>query len=190
MVPPVSRRVSRAPRYSGCRPARAGVPRTGLSPSTAARSFAFRYPSLAFCRPYNPGCAWTHPVWAPPRSLATTWGITIVFSSCGYLDVSVPHVRPRTRCGWRAFSPPGCPIRKSADRWPFAPPRGLSQLITSFFASSSLGIHRPPLSTFSLLRAGRMAGAALVLFSSSFHHVKDLVRPSPDVSWRIRGSNP
>ena len=148
MVPPVSRRVSRAPRYSGCRPARVGVMRTGLSPSTAARSFAFRYPSLAFCRPYNPGCAWTHPVWAPPRSLATTWGITIVFSSYGYLDVSVPHVRPRTRCGWRAFSPPGCPIRKSADRWPFAPPRGLSQLITSFFASSSLGIHRPPLSSF------------------------------------------
>ena len=27
------------------------------------------------------------------RSLATTWGITIVFSSSGYLDVSVPRVR-------------------------------------------------------------------------------------------------
>ena len=31
-------------------------------------------------------------VWALPRSLATTYGITVVFSSCGYLDVSVPHV--------------------------------------------------------------------------------------------------
>ena len=33
-------------------------------------------------------------VWAVPRSLATTYGITIVFSSCGYLDVSVLRVRP------------------------------------------------------------------------------------------------
>ena len=31
-------------------------------------------------------------VWAVPLSLATTDGITIVFSSYGYLDVSVPHV--------------------------------------------------------------------------------------------------
>ena len=31
-------------------------------------------------------------VWALPLSLATTDGITIVFSSYGYLDVSVPHV--------------------------------------------------------------------------------------------------
>ncbi len=32
-------------------------------------------------------------VWAAPRSLATTYGITIVFFSYGYLDVSVPRVR-------------------------------------------------------------------------------------------------
>ena len=34
-------------------------------------------------------------VWAFPRSLAATYGITVVFSSSGYLDVSVhqvPHV--------------------------------------------------------------------------------------------------
>ena len=34
-------------------------------------------------------------LWAPPRSLATTCGIILIFSSYGYLDVSVPHVRPR-----------------------------------------------------------------------------------------------
>ena len=45
-------------------------------------------------RPYNPGRPSRPPVWAPPRSLAATWGITIVFSSCGYLDVSVPRVCP------------------------------------------------------------------------------------------------
>ena len=32
------------------------------------------------------------PVWAPPRSLAATCGITFVFSSSGYLDVSVHRV--------------------------------------------------------------------------------------------------
>ena len=32
-------------------------------------------------------------------------------------------------------------IRTSTDRWIFAPPRGFSQLITSFFGSWCLGIH-------------------------------------------------
>jgi hypothetical protein len=42
---------------------------------------------------YNPDLAVTKSVWANPRSLATTCGITVVFFSYGYLDVSVPHVR-------------------------------------------------------------------------------------------------
>ena len=41
---------------------------------------------------YNPTLALTDVVWASPRSLATTCGITIVFSSSGYLDVSVLRV--------------------------------------------------------------------------------------------------
>ncbi len=44
---------------------------------------------------YNPKAAVTTLVWANPRSLATTYGITIVFSSSGYLDVSVHRVRLR-----------------------------------------------------------------------------------------------
>ncbi len=43
---------------------------------------------------YNPATAVTVVVWALARSLATTCAITIVFSSSGYLDVSVPRVRP------------------------------------------------------------------------------------------------
>ena len=43
----------------------------------------------------------------------------------------------------------GCPIRKSPDHGLFAPPRSLSQLITSFFASESQGIPRTLLVTFS-----------------------------------------
>ena len=41
---------------------------------------------------YNPSLAVTRLVWANPRSLATTNGITIVFFSSGYLDVSVLRV--------------------------------------------------------------------------------------------------
>ena len=40
---------------------------------------------------------------------------------------------------------PGCPIRTSADQRSLAPPRGFSQLATSFVACESLGIHRAPL---------------------------------------------
>ena len=42
----------------------------------------------------------------------------------------------------------GCPIRISTDQWLFAPPRGFSQLITSFFAFESLGIPHTLLVTF------------------------------------------
>ena len=42
----------------------------------------------------------------------------------------------------------GCPIRKSAGQGLFAPNRGLSQLITSFIASVSLGIRHTPFLTF------------------------------------------
>ena len=44
----------------------------------------------------NPGCK--HPVWALPRSLAATYGITVVFSSSGYLDVSVHRVPSTGLC--------------------------------------------------------------------------------------------
>ena len=43
---------------------------------------------------YNPDIAETISVWAVPRSLATTRRIIIIFSSSGYLDVSVRRVCP------------------------------------------------------------------------------------------------
>ena len=65
---------------------------TGFSPSvmpafqlTSTRNFedsAGPYPSHPF----------GYSVWALPRSLAATYGITFVFSSSGYLDVSVHRV--------------------------------------------------------------------------------------------------
>jgi hypothetical protein len=53
----------------------------------------FHFTHYQLCRSYNPTVALTTVVWAVPRSLATTCGITIVFSSSGYLDVSVHRVR-------------------------------------------------------------------------------------------------
>ena len=99
-------------------------------------------------RPYNPSNAETPLVWAIPRSLATTYGITFVFFSSGYLDVSVPRVRLPRLLGGYPVNGMGCPIRVPPGQWLFAPPQGLSQLITPFFASESQGIHRTPLLTF------------------------------------------
>ena len=47
--------------------------------------------------------------------------------------------------------PSGCPIRKSMVRRVFAPHHGLSQLVTSFFASGSQGILHVPFSPFLIL---------------------------------------
>ena len=84
-------------------------------------------------------------VWPLPLSLATTRGISFDFSSSPYLDVSVrevPHVKLCIHLTLRLRV--GFPIRKSPDRSLFAAPRGLSQLVTSFFGSWCQGI-RPML---------------------------------------------
>ena len=49
-----------------------------------------------------------------------------------------PGFAPLAR--YYTFSIVGCPIQTSADQLVFANPRSFSQLITSFFASESLGI--------------------------------------------------
>lgn len=62
----------------------------------------------------------------------------------------------------------GCPIRISADQFVCADPRSFSQLITSFIASESLGIHRLPFLTFSPLHTSSgMTGGILQLFYCS-----------------------
>ena len=55
-----------------------------------SRRFSFTH--IFTLQSYNPMIALTIMVWANPRSLATTWGITVVFFSSRYLDVSVPWV--------------------------------------------------------------------------------------------------
>ena len=76
----------------------ANVTRTGLSPSPARLPRRVPLRSLRPSRrPYNPGRASTPPVWAGPLSLAATRGVTVVFLSSGYLDVSVRRVRLRPK---------------------------------------------------------------------------------------------
>ena len=58
---------------------------------------------------FNPNHAETSLVWASPRSLATTGGITFVFFSYSYLDVSVQSVRAKRQITYLT----GCPIRRS-----------------------------------------------------------------------------
>ena len=62
---------------------------------------------MLLSRPYYPAGASTPAVWAPPLSLATTRGITIVLFSCRYLDVSVRGVRPAIAV--RGLQPRGFP---------------------------------------------------------------------------------
>ena len=155
----------------------------------------------------------TFSVWALPLSLTTTRGITVVFSSSPYLDVSVRGVRLLVR-GWHIFNVPGCPIRTSWDQSLFAATPSFSQLVTSFFASGSLGIRRTPLDTSrirttSLLHFRFAAHSCLVCsiarvknlftsfisFDSSFFSCllpacqRTLPHPVRPV-WRIRDSNP
>ena len=119
---------------------------TRLSLSMACLSKHFHFTHIFILQSYNPTIAETIMVWANPRSIATTRGITFVFFSSGYLDVSVLRVCPRQLPG--TCKQVGCPIRKSTDQRLFAPHRSLSQLITSFIASESLGIRRTLLVTF------------------------------------------
>ena len=90
MVPPSSHRVSRVRRYSGY-----GWP---LRPFAYVTLTLFRWPSHAILLSSNLHVAVRTPevllllVWPLPRSLATTSGISVDFSSSPYLDVSVQAV--------------------------------------------------------------------------------------------------
>ena len=94
MVPPVSHRVSRVPRYSGYRLTQLVFHLRGSHPLWPA--FPCRSVKL-LCRDVSPQPRRINPSVCPlPRSLATTCGISVDFSSSPYLDVSVQAV-PRLR---------------------------------------------------------------------------------------------
>ena len=153
MVLPDSHGVSRAPRYSGTSRVNHDFVIRGyhpLWPDFPDRSTIHEFQSSGYPqRPHNPRTIEMVRVWAVPRSLAATDGITIVFFSWGYLDVSVPPVRHVRLCihhtlleHYLQWVSPFGNLRVKAC---LAAHRSLSQLTTSFIASLCLGIHRTPL---------------------------------------------
>ena len=104
MVLPDSRGVSRAPRYSGTGSRRfmhfvnGAITHYGQTFQTVKLYMNLVTSRDIPNRPHNPSTTEVVKVWAVPLSLAATDGITIVFFSWGYLDVSVPPVRPMHLC--------------------------------------------------------------------------------------------
>ena len=88
---------------------------TGLSPSMAGLPSTLLLQSVNHVCGPNP--APEGAVWALPRSLAATDGITVVFSSSGYLDVSVHRVSLRTPMD-SVHGDTGLPCRVSPFRHP------------------------------------------------------------------------
>ena len=93
MVPPYSHRVSRVRRYSGFS---CGISVFAYETVTLCGepSHVLLLTSMLTCAVLTPGI-FLLPVWPLPRSLATTYGISVDFFSSPYLDVSVqavPHL--------------------------------------------------------------------------------------------------
>ena len=91
----------------------------------------------SYCKSYNLHSAETDWIWALPSSLAATLGITIVFYSSGYLDVSVLRVSFRQ---WRT-------IRLQRTRLPHSEIRELSSCLHLLAAYRSLPRPSSPLRT-------------------------------------------
>ena len=81
---------------------------------------------------------------AGPRSLAATKGISVDFFSSGYLDVSVPRVRPDNLCIQLPVTDLrqlGFPIRKSSDQSLFV---SSPKLIADYYVLHRLLLPRHP----------------------------------------------
>jgi hypothetical protein len=151
VVPPDSHRLPRDRWYSGTHQESVGFRLRDFHPLWSAFPGAFCYPPICNSSALNRMGPTTPPrqvrtVWAIPRSLAATEGISVDFFSSGYWDVSLPQVvssglSPDPKARPLSGSTSGCPIRKSPDQSLFAAPRGLSQLVTSFVGFRRQGIH-------------------------------------------------
>ena len=148
MVLPYSPRIPRVPGYSGNPTLTCPFTRTGLSPLSSTLSIvcsAYDRFNYSAPHPHNAVTSW---VWARTSSIASTKVFTCCFLFLRLLRCFSSPGSLLSLERWYAVNVPGCPIQISADQCLFATPRSFSQLITSFFASWSLGIRHPPLSTF------------------------------------------
>ena len=100
------------------------------------------------------------------------------------------------RCGYGFTTPSlesvqrGCPIQKSAGQWTFAPLRGLSQLVTSFFGSQCQGIRLVPFFAwplFMLFKHACMDGTSVSLHAPQFFSESTLpTHLSLNENWRMK----
>ena len=126
MVPPSSDKITRVPSYLIC------------------DNSLFVYGAITLFRQAFQLVPLTLLSSACPRSLAATKGISVDFSSYGYLDVSVPHVRFYTLYIQMQITPKGW-VAPFGYRWLLrfmSAYQRFSQTNTSFIASDCLGIHR------------------------------------------------
>ena len=141
MVPASSLKVPRASSYSGSRSSPFPFAYTTLT--SYGRSFQYRSARIGStsCGPKPHGARTM--VWALPRSLAATCGIILIFSSSGYLDVSVHRV-PSVWL-WIRHTVTGSASRVSPFRYPRIPAclrlpvafRSLSRLSSALSAKAS-----------------------------------------------------
>ena len=79
------------PRLTQVHASQIQISHTGLSPSSVGLPSTVPLSSSdTLCMPYNPTITEMTVVWANPRSLAATKGISFDFFSFRYLDGSVP----------------------------------------------------------------------------------------------------
>ena len=116
-------------------------------------------------------------VWPPPRSLATTSGISVDFFSSPYLDVSVQAVPLRILSFSYADTVIGltvdCSIRISVDHYLLAIPHSFSQLTASFVGSQCQGILPAlllawPFITFVIFSWSQLCFSSLEVFYEHF----------------------
>jgi hypothetical protein len=112
-------------------------------------------------------------VWPLPLSLATTYGITTCFL---FLLLLRCFSSEGLRLCLYIFNVAGCPIRTSTDQKSFAPPRCLTQLITSFVASGSQGIPHTLLFTSC---SSSISPFAIIQLINFFHVRKHSQKNSP-----------
>src|SRR5436190_24334008 len=88
-----------------------------------------------------------------------------MFQFSGFAHLSMYYV----------FNIVGCPIRISTDQSVCACPRSFSQLITSFFASESLGIPHTPLFCLLYLRSIKIFVLSTKIALDTLYHPLDTI---------------
>ena len=154
MVPADSRRIPRVPRYSGNPYPGKELACKGLSPAMALLSRRFHFAPFPRQRAPTTPDAPKRDGFGLFRVRSPLLAESFLFSFPAGIEMfQFPAFAYRFAVYQLALM--GCPIRRSAGQGIFAPYRSFSQLITSFFASESLGIHLSPLFTSVFLSSKR-----------------------------------